>query len=72
MSDQVVKVDGEDVVMREDQAKQNRGMRWAIWSIVLFILVAGALFFLGVFKLATDGTDPSIRNATNTAAPAQR
>ena len=72
MAKQVVNVGGEDVLMSENDAKMNRGVRWAFVSIALFILVMGALFFLGVFKLAADNADPSIRNATNTASPASR
>jgi len=72
MAKQVVNVDGNDVLMSENDAKMNRGVRWALVSIMLFILVMGALFLLGVFKLAADSADPSIRNATNTASPATR
>jgi hypothetical protein len=72
MAKQVVNVDGNDVLMSENDAKMNRGVRWALVSIMLFILVMGALFLLGVFKLAADNADPNIRNATNTTAPASR
>jgi hypothetical protein len=72
MAKQVVKIGGEDVLMNENDAKMNRGVRWALYSLMLFILVIGVLFFLGMFKLAADNADPSIKNATDTASPASR
>ena len=72
MAKQVVEVDGENVLMTENDAKMTRGVRWALVSIALFILVVGALFLLNVFRLAADRTDPNIRNAPSTASPASR
>ena len=73
MAKQVVNVGGEDVLMSENDAKMTRGVRWGLVSLALFILVVGALFLLGIFKLAADKADPSIRNATtNTAGPSSR
>ena len=72
MAKQVVHVDGENVLMTENDAKMTRGVRWALVSIALFILVVGALFLLNVFKLTADRTEPGIRNATNAASPASR
>ncbi|HSI88316.1 MAG TPA: hypothetical protein VK918_04615 [Pyrinomonadaceae bacterium] len=57
MSKQVISVDGEDTVVREDTAKAFRGVHWALLSIGAFILIAAILFFSGVFKLAAD-SDP--------------
>ena len=71
MSKQVTRVDGEDVVMREDGAKANRGTRWALYSLMLFILAIGALFLVLFFVMGVNDADPNIRNATNTAAPAR-
>jgi hypothetical protein len=72
MAKQVVKMGGEDVLMSENDAKMTRGVRWALYSLMLFILVIGILFLLGVFKLAANNADPSIRNATNASSPAGR
>ena len=72
MAKQVVEVDGENVLMTENDAKMTRGVRWALVSIALFILVVGALFLLNVFRLAADSTDPNIRNAPSTSSPATR
>lgn len=57
MSKQVITVDGEERVVREDTAKAFRGVHWAFLSIAAFILIMAILFFSGVFKLATD-SDP--------------
>ena len=72
MAKQVVEVDGENVLMTENDAKMTRGVRWALVSIALFILVVGALFLLNVFRLAADRTDPNIGNTPSTASPASR
>ena len=60
MSKQVISVDGEDRVVREDTAKSFRGTYWALWSIGAFIVVAALLYF-GLFgKLLSQGkTDKS-------------
>jgi len=57
MSKQVITVDGEERVVREDTAKAFRGVHWAFLSIAAIILIAAILFFSGVFKLAAD-SDP--------------
>ncbi|MGI8811713.1 MAG: hypothetical protein ACR2IH_04200 [Pyrinomonadaceae bacterium] len=55
MSKQVISVDGEDRVVREDTAKAFRGTYWALWSIGAFIVVAALLYF-GLFgKLLLQG-----------------
>jgi hypothetical protein len=55
MSKQVITVDGEDQVVREDTAKAFRGVHWALISIAAFVLIAALLFFGGFLKLASDG-----------------
>ncbi len=64
MSKQVITVDGEDEVVREDTAKAFRGVHWAFFSIGGIILITAILFFAGVIKLASDGNPtPSPTNA---------
>ena len=56
MSKQVITVDGQETVVREDTAKSFRGVHWALLSLAAFILIAALLFFGGVLKSASDGT----------------
>ena len=58
MSKQVITVDGEDTVVREDSAKAFRGVHWALLSLAAFILIAALLFFGGFLRTATDGNIP--------------
>lgn len=51
MSKQVISVEGEEVLVREDTAKAFRGVYWALLSIAAFILIAAALFFSGLITL---------------------
>lgn len=53
MSKQVILVDGEERLVREDTAKAFRGVYWAFLSIAAFILIAAALLFSGVIRLTT-------------------
>lgn len=55
MSKQVISVEGQDTVVREDTAKAFRGVHWALLSLAAFVLIAAILFFGGFLKLATDG-----------------
>lgn len=48
MSDEVIKIDGDEVVVREDTAKAYRGVNWALMSLAAFILIAAALMLTGV------------------------
>jgi len=43
MSKDVVHIDGEDVVVREDTAKAYRGVNWAIVSIAAFVIITALL-----------------------------
>ena len=55
MSKQVISVEGEDRVVREDTAKAFRGTYWALYSIGAFILILAILFFGGFLKQSTSG-----------------
>ena len=55
MSKQVITVDGEDRVVREDTAKSYRGTYWALISIAAFVVITAILFFGGFLKLASEG-----------------
>ena len=56
MAKDVIKVDGEEQVVREDTAKSYRGVIWALLSVAAFVIIAAILFFGGFLKSATDGT----------------
>lgn len=55
MSKQIISVDGEDVLVREDTARSFRGVHWAFLSLAAFIIIAAVLFFGGFLKLASSG-----------------
>jgi hypothetical protein len=55
MSKQVITIDGQETVVREDTAKAFRGVHWALLSLAAFILIAALLFFGGFLKMTSDG-----------------
>ena len=55
MSKQVITIDGQETVVREDTAKAFRGVHWALLSLAAIILITALLFFGGFLKLASDG-----------------
>lgn len=60
MAKDVITVDGEERVVREDTAKSYRGVVWALTSVGLIILVAVVLFFF--FGLGTAVKDGKIES----------
>jgi hypothetical protein len=55
MAKDVITVDGEDRVVREDTARSYRGTIWALLSVLAFIIIAAVLFFSGLIGGASDG-----------------
>ena len=57
MAKDVIRVDGEDVVVREDTAKSYRGVIWALLSVAGFVIIGAILFFVffGGSALQKDG-----------------
>ena len=55
MAKDVIQVDGQDQVVREDTAKAFRGLHWALWSIAAFVVIAGAMFAIFFLRAASDG-----------------
>lgn len=45
MAKDVINVDGEDRVVREDTAKSYRGTIWALLSVGAILIIAAILFF---------------------------
>jgi hypothetical protein len=68
MSKDVISVDGEDVVVREDTAKAFRGVNWAIASIIGFVVIAAIIFFIFFVRSASDGDLKTPAQTTNSAA----
>lgn len=54
MAKDVIKVDGEERVVREDTAKSYRGVIWALLSVAAFVIIAAILFLGGFLGAATD------------------
>ena len=69
MSKQVITVDGEDMVVREDTAKSYRGVHWAWFTLIMMIVVTGLLFFFGVLKLGTGSSNPGRTPETQQSEP---
>ncbi len=55
MPKQVISVDGEDTVVREDTAKSFRGVHWALFSLAAFIIIMAVIFLGGFLTLTSDG-----------------
>ena len=55
MSKDVINVDGQEVVVREDTAKAYRGVNWALLSIAAFVLITAVLFAVFFLRAAGDG-----------------
>lgn len=56
MAKDVIKVDGEETVVREDTAKSYRGVIWALLSVAAFVIIAAILLLGGFLKTATDNS----------------
>lgn len=55
MAKDVINVDGEDRVVREDTAKSFRGVYWALFSIIGFVIIAALMFFIFFASSVSDG-----------------
>ena len=65
MSYEVINVNGEERVVREDVAKKHRGINWMILSLGGIIWSAGGMLRAGSFSVATDPNpepSPAISN----------
>jgi hypothetical protein len=70
MSKDVIKVHGEERVVREDTAKAYRGINWAFLSIGGFILIAAIvaiIFFLGAARDGSVQTPAQTANSNSVA-----
>lgn len=66
MARDVIQVDGQDMVVREDTAKAFRGVHWAVWSIAAFVIITGALFGIFFLGAVSDGKIESPSQIQNT------
>lgn len=64
MAKDVIKVDGEEKVVREDTAKSYRGVMWALFSILGILIVTAIMFFI-VFPWAISDGDVKSPAETN-------
>jgi hypothetical protein len=55
MSKQVILIDGQETLVREDTARAFRGVHWALMSLAGIILISALLFLGGFLKIASDG-----------------
>ena len=63
MAKDVMPIDGEDVVVREDTAKAYRGVHWALASIAIFIVILVFVFAAFYLKPAKAPADPPTKSA---------
>ena len=56
MAKEVITVDGEDRLVREDTAKSYRGVIWALICIAAFGIIAAIMFFGSALLSGTDNT----------------
>lgn len=70
MSKDVINVDGQETVVREDTAKAYRGVNWAFLSIGGFILIAAIVAIVMFLGASSDGSieTPAQTANTNSAA----
>ena len=66
MDKDVISVDGEDKVVRQDTAKSYRGVIWALASVGVFIVVAVILFVVFFSKGVANGGLESPAKIENT------
>jgi hypothetical protein len=72
MSKDVINVDGEERVVREDTAKAYRGVNWAWASIGGFILILAIVAILLMVRASRDGSMESPGRIANTNANSGR
>ena len=63
MAKDVITVDGEDRIVREDTAKSYRGVIWALVSVGTFVVIAAILFFL-FFGMSAGGSKDNAPSST--------
>ena len=51
----VINVDGEQQVVREDTARSHRGGIWILLTVLTFLIVASIMFFGGFFTAVKNG-----------------
>lgn len=68
MSKDVIHVEGEDTVVREDTAKAYRGVNWAWMSIGGIILILAVLAVILFLSAARDGSIETPARIANTNA----
>jgi heme/copper-type cytochrome/quinol oxidase subunit 2 len=66
MAKDVIHTHGQDVAVREDEAKEFRGVNWALWSIGAFILIVAAVFGIFMLGASRDGEVQSPAQISNT------
>ncbi len=66
MAKDVIRVDGEDKVVREDTARSYRGVIWALTSVAIIVAILAVLFITGFFTKMFSGHMDSPSQIENT------
>ena len=65
MAKDVINVDGEDVIVREDTAKANRFVVWGVTTAAIALAIMLFLFFTVFWRAAQDGKIETPAQAEN-------
>ncbi len=68
MAKDVIKKDGQDVIVREDTAKSYRFVVWGVTTAVIGLAIMAILFFVFFWSAASDGelkTPAQIENSNS-------
>ena len=57
MARQIITIHGQERLVREDTAKSFRGVHWALFTLIMMIVIAALLLLIGVIKVNI-GSDP--------------
>jgi len=71
MAKDVIKVDGEDVVVQEDTAKAYRGVNWMIVVLLSFVVIVAVLMAVFFLRASRDGNIETPAQIENTNSPAR-
>ncbi len=55
MAEEYLKVDGKEVLVREDTAKSYRGVMWILGTLLMIIVIVAVLFLGGFIYSVSDG-----------------
>ncbi|MGE3466361.1 MAG: hypothetical protein AB7J13_05455 [Pyrinomonadaceae bacterium] len=55
MAKELINENGQDRIVRADTAKAFRGVKWALWSVLAFVVITATLFIIFSLTAVSDG-----------------